>query len=39
EEVAHSIIDRGWGLANLHPMPMTLEEIFLQLTTEEELGA
>ncbi len=39
EELAHSIIDRGWGLANLHPMPMTLEEIFLQLTTEEELGA
>jgi len=39
ERVAHSIVDRGWGLANLHPMPMSLEEIFLQLTTEEDLGA
>jgi len=39
EDVAHAVIDRGWGLANLHPMPLTLEEIFLQLTTEETLGA
>ena len=39
EQVAHSIIDRGWGLANLHRMPMSLEEIFLQLTTEEDLEA
>jgi len=39
EQVAHSVIDRGWGLANLHPMPMSLEEIFLELTTEEDLGA
>jgi hypothetical protein len=34
--VARTIVDSGWGLVNLHPLPMTLEEIFLQLTTEEE---
>jgi ABC-2 type transport system ATP-binding protein len=36
EDVARTIVDSGWGLVNLHPLPMTLEEIFLQLTTEEE---
>ncbi|MEX0761036.1 MAG: ABC transporter ATP-binding protein [Dehalococcoidia bacterium] len=39
EVIASSIIDRGWGLTNLTPLPMTLEEIFLELTTEEELGS
>jgi len=36
EDVARTIVDSGWGLVNLHPLPMTLEEIFLELTTEEE---
>ena len=26
----------GWGLIELRPMRMSLEEIFLQLTTEEQ---
>ncbi|MFW6195476.1 MAG: ABC transporter ATP-binding protein [Chloroflexota bacterium] len=36
ESVARLVVDNEWGLVNLHPVPMTLEEIFLQLTTEEE---
>jgi len=36
EDVARAIVDSGWGLVNLHPLPMTLEEIFLELTTDEE---
>ena len=38
ELVAKTVIDNGWGLSNLPPLPMTLEEIFLELTTEENLG-
>ncbi len=38
EQIAKTIIDNGWGLSNLTPLPMTLEEIFLELTTEENLG-
>ena len=34
-DVARAIVDRGWGLLELRPMRMSLEEIFLQLTTEE----
>ncbi len=37
EEIAKTIVDNGWGLTTLNPLPLTLEEIFLQLTTEEEL--
>lgn len=38
EQIAKTIIGNGWGLTNLTPLPMTLEEIFLELTTEENLG-
>ena len=38
ELVAKTVIDNGWGLSNLTPLPLTLEEIFLELTTEENLG-
>lgn len=38
ELVAKTVIYNGWGLSNLTPLPMTLEEIFLELTTEENLG-
>ena len=38
EQIAKTIVENGWGLANLTPQPMTLEEIFLELTTEEDLG-
>ena len=34
-DVARTIVDRGWGLLELRPTRMSLEEIFLQLTTEE----
>jgi ABC-2 type transport system ATP-binding protein len=37
EAIARAVVDNGWGLTNLNPLPMTLEEIFLELTTEEEL--
>ena len=36
ERIAQAIVGKGWGLVSLHPLPMTLEEIFLELTTEEE---
>ena len=34
-ELARIIVNRGWGLLELRPMRMSLEEIFLQVTTEE----
>ncbi len=35
-DVARAIVNRGWGLLELRPNRMSLEEIFLQLTTEEQ---
>lgn len=35
-EVSRVIIDRGWGLLELRPADMTLEEVFIRLVTEEE---
>ncbi|MFN8535648.1 MAG: ATP-binding cassette domain-containing protein [Dehalococcoidia bacterium] len=35
EEIAAEIVKRGWGLRELRPVGMSLEEIFLKLTTEE----
>jgi len=29
-------LDRNWGIEELKPMAMTLEDIFLKLTTEEK---
>ncbi len=34
-EVSALAVERGWGLLELRPMGMTLEDIFLQLTTDE----
>ncbi len=34
-ELARTIVGNGWGLLELRPMRMSLEEIFLSLTTEE----
>ncbi len=34
-ELARTVVGRGWGLLELRPMRMSLEEIFLQVTTEE----
>jgi ABC-2 type transport system ATP-binding protein len=38
-DVARTVVDKGWGLLELRPMRMSLEEIFLQLTTEETAQA
>ena len=37
-EVASAIVRGGWGLLELRPMRMSLEDIFLSLTTEEVAG-
>ena len=34
-DLAREIVMRGWGLLELRPMRMSLEEVFLQVTTEE----
>jgi ABC-2 type transport system ATP-binding protein len=34
-QLASAIVTRGWGLLELRPLRMSLEEIFLHLTTEE----
>jgi ABC-2 type transport system ATP-binding protein len=34
-EIARTVVTRGWGLLELRPMRMSLEEIFLQVTTDE----
>ena len=38
-ELAAAIVTRGWGLLELRPVRMSLEEIFLHLTTEESAAA
>jgi len=37
-EIARTIVNRGWGLLELRPMRMSLEEIFLQVTTDETMA-
>jgi ABC-2 type transport system ATP-binding protein len=34
-DIARAVVGQGWGLLELRPARMSLEEIFLQLTTEE----
>jgi len=34
-ELARTIVSSGWGLTELRPLRMSLEEIFLSLTTDE----
>jgi ABC-2 type transport system ATP-binding protein len=34
-ELAAAIVGRGWGLLEMRPMRLSLEEIFLHVTTEE----
>ena len=38
-ELARTVVTRGWGLLELRPMRMSLEEIFLHLTTEDAAAA
>jgi ABC-2 type transport system ATP-binding protein len=35
-DLARVVVERGWGLLELRPLRMSLEEIFLSLTTEEK---
>jgi ABC-2 type transport system ATP-binding protein len=35
-ELARAVVSSGWGLLELRPTRMSLEEIFLSLTTEEQ---
>jgi ABC-2 type transport system ATP-binding protein len=37
-EIARAVVGAGWGLLELRPVRMSLEDIFLQLTTEEPSG-
>jgi ABC-2 type transport system ATP-binding protein len=34
-ELASAVIGGGWGLVELRPMRLSLEDVFLSLTTEE----
>ena len=34
-ELARAVVSSGWGLLEMRPVRLSLEEIFLQLTTEE----
>ena len=36
-QLAATVVGRGWGLLELRPMRISLEEIFLQVTTEEQV--
>ncbi len=36
KEVANAVVQNGWGLYELRPMGLSLEEVFLRLTTKEE---
>jgi ABC-2 type transport system ATP-binding protein len=38
-ELARTVVSSGWGLLELRPMRMSLEEIFLSLTTDEMSSA
>jgi ABC-2 type transport system ATP-binding protein len=34
-ELAATVVNRGWGLLELRPLKMSLEDVFLSLTTDE----
>jgi ABC-2 type transport system ATP-binding protein len=38
-ELSRALVGKGWGLLELRPIDMTLEEIFIKLVTEEPVGA
>jgi ABC-2 type transport system ATP-binding protein len=38
-DLAKAIVSSGWGLLELRPMRMSLEEVFLSLTTEDMSAA
>jgi ABC-2 type transport system ATP-binding protein len=38
-DLARAIVTSGWGLLEMRPLRLSLEEIFLSLTTEESSSA
>jgi ABC-2 type transport system ATP-binding protein len=38
-DLAHAVVTRGWGLLELRPMRMSLEDVFLSLITDESGAA
>lgn len=36
ERVSKTVVGEGWGLLEMKPLVLSLEEVFLQLTTEEQ---
>jgi len=36
EQVARTAVERNWGLVELRPVELSLEDVFLHLTTQEE---
>ena len=38
-DLARTVVNRGWGLLELHSENMSLEDIFIKLTTAEEIPA
>ncbi|MGQ9733290.1 MAG: ABC transporter ATP-binding protein [Candidatus Zipacnadales bacterium] len=38
-QIAEFVVKQGWGLLEMTPIEMTLEDVFLRLTTEEEDAA
>lgn len=36
EELAKTVVENGWGLLEMKPLVLSLEEVFLQLTTQEK---
>ncbi len=36
KELARTVVNNGWGLLELRPIEMSLEDVFLHLVTEEE---
>jgi ABC-2 type transport system ATP-binding protein len=34
-DLARAVVSSGWGLLEMRPMRMSLEDVFLSLTTEE----
>jgi ABC-2 type transport system ATP-binding protein len=36
EQVARTVVEGGWGLLELRPLAMSLEDVFLRLVTQEE---
>ena len=37
--IAAAVVGRGWGLIEVRPLALSLEDLFVRLVTEEEAGA